>query len=70
MHHLRFCELSISQDDQFIPVDSLFLEDDIYGGDKGLDALGLYFYPQNLFQITIDPKDGNTSRLSMRENIE
>ena len=45
--HLGFSELSISQGDQFILVDDIFLEYDIYGGDKGLDALGLYFYPQN-----------------------
>ena len=47
-HPLGFCKLSISQGDQFIPVRSVLLEDDIYGGDKGLDALKLYFYPQNL----------------------
>ena len=43
-----FCELSISQGDQFILVNRIFLEYGIYGGDKGLDALGLHFYPQNL----------------------
>ena len=50
MHHLSSCELRISQGDQFIRVNSMNLEDHIYGGDKGLDALGLYFYPQNLIQ--------------------
>ena len=48
MHHLGYCELSISQGDQFIHVNRSLLEDHIRGGDKGLDALGLYFYPQNL----------------------
>ena len=48
MHHLGSSELRISQGDQFIRVNSMNLEDHIYGGDKGLDALGLYFYPQNL----------------------
>ena len=47
-HPLSFCKLSISQGDQFILVNGILLENDIYDGDKGLDALELYFYPQIL----------------------
>ena len=47
LHHLGYCKLSISQGDQFIRVNDILLERGIYGGDKGLEALGLYFYPQN-----------------------
>ena len=47
LHHLGYCELRISQGDQFIRVNDILLEDYINGGDKGLDSLGLYFYPQN-----------------------
>ena len=48
MHPLGRCELSISQGDQFKLVDEISHEDYIINGDKGLDALGFYFYPQNL----------------------
>ena len=42
------CQLSISQGDQCIWLDSVFMVDNIYGGDKGLDILGVYFFPQNV----------------------
>ena len=43
-HDVVNCQLSISQGDQFIWVDSIYMVVSIYGGDKGLDILGLYFF--------------------------
>ena len=46
--HFCNCDFSISQlGDQFIQVTDGIYMNDIYNDDKGLDALGLYFFPQN-----------------------
>ena len=50
LRSLQFClkTLNLAGCDQFIWVDSVYMVVSIYSGDKGLDILGLYFFPQNV----------------------